>query len=127
MLIISIYIRSQTPYTIVYLIILVRLNRVQKSSFIIYSKGKDYSSSVPVGYIPKKSSKTEELVTSQPMKGSEDKDMRNVLDLNALKAEFSNGGKSLRRSFVLDENKIGKKKLTKSLIINDKSGLLKQA
>lgn len=111
---------------ILYLIILVRLNRVQKSSFIIYSKGKDYSSSVPVRYIPKKSSKTEELVTSQPMKGSEDKDMRNILDLNALRPEFSNGGKSLRRSFVMDDesrNKIEKKKLTKSLITDDKSGI----
>uniref|UniRef100_A0A5B7BBY1 Regulatory protein RecX n=1 Tax=Davidia involucrata TaxID=16924 RepID=A0A5B7BBY1_DAVIN len=76
---------------------------VKKSSCINCSKGRAYNSSFPVRYIPKKSSKTKEPQNFMPVKGLEDKELRDSLDPNVLRVDDSNGGKSSQRSFVLGE------------------------
>lgn len=88
-----------------------------KNSSIGCSSGRANSSSFPVKYIPKKTSKKEKpeiskktLKTEKPQtsstskKAPENKGIKNGLDHNALRFEFHNDGKSLQRSFVLDKN-----------------------
>ncbi|CAK9145067.1 unnamed protein product [Ilex paraguariensis] len=71
---------------------------VKKKSVIMCSKSKDYSSSVPVRYIPNKSAKTEKLQASSPVDGLEDRKEITMTDLKVSRVEFPSGGKSLWRN-----------------------------
>ncbi|KAM5582749.1 hypothetical protein ABKV19_002930 [Rosa sericea] len=60
---------------------------VRRNSAISCLKNRDYSSSVPARYIPKKSSEVNKSETSLPAKGSDKKEFRELSDGFALKSE----------------------------------------
>lgn len=66
-------------------------------------KNRDYSSSVPARYIPKKSSKVNKLENSQQTKGSEGKEFRELSDGFALKSEVKHCRSGVQNHRDFDE------------------------
>ncbi|XP_021818005.1 uncharacterized protein LOC110760120 isoform X2 [Prunus avium] len=66
-------------------------------------KSRDYSSSVPVRYIPKKSSQVKKSENYQQTKGSEQKKSREFPDADALKSEVKQCGRGVQKNRGFDE------------------------
>lgn len=66
-------------------------------------KSRDYSSSVPVRYIPKKSSQVKKSENYQQTKGSEQKKSREFPDAGALKSEVKQCGRGVQKNRGFDE------------------------
>ncbi|CAI9755012.1 unnamed protein product [Fraxinus pennsylvanica] len=79
---------------------------VKRNSSLNCSNGRDYNASVPVRYIPKKSSKCEDSnATSLPVKHLEHREkLDRGSELNVQRVEFSN---NLHRNFVLNPKALG--------------------
>lgn len=76
---------------------------VRKKSASACLKNRDYSSSVPARYIPKKSSKVNKLENSQQTKGSEGKEFRELSDGFALKSEVKHCRSGVQNHRDFDE------------------------
>ncbi|KAJ9173865.1 hypothetical protein P3X46_016958 [Hevea brasiliensis] len=80
---------------------------VKRSTVILCLKGREHSSSsVPVRYIPKNSSKVNELEKSLPAKGSEkrvfDKNLNGFGRTSNLNEDTQNGKQTYKKGFLLD-------------------------
>ncbi|KAL5735583.1 hypothetical protein ACOSP7_030050 [Xanthoceras sorbifolium] len=91
---------SGRPQFLVYFI-----SWVRKNNEILCLKGRDYSSSVPVRYVPKKSSKVNESEDTFLRKSLEKKELDKSLDASyKLRNEVvKTGGRGVKRSVILDE------------------------
>lgn len=72
--------------------------RLQKNCGVSCAKDRPFSSSIPVRYIPKNSSKPEESRHSSPLKDFEEKVMGNCLDSKALTFEISHSVRNVKNS-----------------------------
>lgn len=93
-------------------------------------KSRDYSSSVPIRYIPKKSSKINKLENSQPPKSSKKKQDCNFSDASALRNDIRHGGigsgtGELKKDFNFDkEPQYKRMPATDSLFSGSEQGIL---
>ncbi|XP_044481444.1 uncharacterized protein LOC123208044 isoform X2 [Mangifera indica] len=93
---------------------------VRKHNAILCSKGKDYSSSAPVRYTPKKSSKTSEAKNSLPVKSLERYKIQKCVDASGLRIDLRNGG-GIKRSIALNEKVQDSSQMTENDLVFDDS------
>lgn len=78
---------------------------ISKNNAILCVKGRDYSSSFPVRYVPKKSVKIKESENSVPVKGLERNEPRKKPDASGLRTEVSNSGRDVKKPLKIYELK----------------------
>lgn len=79
--------------------------RISKNNAISCVKGRDYSSSFPVRYVPKKSVKIKESENSVPVKGLERNELCKQPDASGLRTEVSNSGRDVKKPLKIYEPK----------------------
>lgn len=79
--------------------------RISKNNAISCVKGRDYSSSFPVRYVPKKSVKIKESENSVPVKGLERNELRKQPDASGFRTEVSNSGRDVKKPLKIYEPK----------------------
>ncbi|KAJ0044420.1 hypothetical protein Pint_03725 [Pistacia integerrima] len=93
---------------------------VRKNSAILCAKGKDYSSSAPVKYVPKKFSKTNKTENCLPIKSLERYEIPKGVDASELRIDVRNGG-DVKRSIALDEKVRNQSRMTDNNLLFDDS------
>lgn len=78
---------------------------ISKNNAISCVKGRDYSSSFPVRYVPKKSVKIKESENSVPVKGLERNELCKQPDASGLRTEVSNSGRDVKKPLEIYEQK----------------------
>lgn len=112
--------------TILILFYFVFYFRISKNNAISCVKGRDYSSSFPVRYVPKKSVKIKESENSVPVKGLERNELRKQPDASGLRTEVSNSGRDVKTSFASHKKFQNHNRMTKNNILLDaaKQGIM---
>ncbi|KAJ4725381.1 Regulatory protein RecX [Melia azedarach] len=88
-----------------------------KNNAISCAKGRDYSSSVPVRYVPKKNLKINESEIFLPIKGLERNELRKSSDASELRIEVTNSGRGVKRSVTPDRKFQNQNRMTKSSLL----------